>query len=159
MATVVVVRFVWPAVCRQQWFGSVPRLRIGDAMRGALNTPADRKGHFPPQGWSLTAGVLSALTEGEGGADCHTESARPSGEAVTSPAPSVSALNVAAALPGGALRGSPSGHRFCDDRSDPTVAATLSASAVTLVSQEAAGVTPQAGALAFMVAPVRRGLL
>jgi hypothetical protein len=71
----------------------------------------------------------------------------------------LSALNGAAALPGGALRGSPSGHRFCDDRSDPTVAAPLSASAVTLVSQEAAGVTPQAGALAFMVAPVRRGLL
>jgi hypothetical protein len=69
----------------------------------------------------------------------------------------LSALNGAAALPGGALRGSPSGHRFCDDRSDPTVAAPLSASAETLVSQEAAGVTPQAGALAFMVAPVRRG--
>jgi hypothetical protein len=105
----------------------------------------------------ITPADLSALTEdGLRGDNSHS---RPYA-ATACPGPSsVSALNVAAALLGGALRGSPSGHRFCDDRSDPIVAATLSASAVTLVSQEAASVTPQAGALAFMVAPVRRGLL
>jgi hypothetical protein len=49
--------------------------------------------------------------------------------------------------------------RLAESARHETPPLSVSAFAVTSVSQEAAGVTPQAGALAFMVAPVWRGLL
>ena len=68
--------------------------------------------------------------------------------------PDLSALNGAAAHPVGALRGSPAGI-VCDDRSDPTVAAPLSASAVRWSPQEAPpGVTAAAGALSCLLPDV-----